>query len=59
MGEINQGGLLDLDPKSRSGFSNLPEALRLLGSGSLDLLDWSGLRSAFLRLIEMRQVGIN
>jgi len=42
MGEINRGGLPDLDPKSRSGFFFGPDASRFLGSGSLNLLEGSG-----------------
>ena len=55
MGEISRGGLPDLNPKLRLWFWNLPDASRLSGSGSLDLLDWSGLRYEFSRLIETRR----
>ena len=41
MGEINRGGHLDLDPKSRSGFFSLPDTSRLLGSRSPELLEKS------------------
>ena len=52
MGEINRGGLPDLDRKSRSGFFFHPDASRLSRSGTPDLPDWSGWIIFFSRFIE-------
>ena len=52
MGEINRGGLPDLDRKSRSGFFFHPDASRLSRLGTPDLPDWSGWRKFFSRFIE-------
>ena len=59
MGEINRGGLPDLDPKSRSGFFFGPDASRFLGSGSLNLLEGSGWSEKNFEIdrVETRQVG--
>ena len=38
MGGEDRGGHLDLDTKLRSEFLNVPDALRLSGSGSPDIL---------------------